>query len=305
MRFLSGQRVSLASLLGVACLLAVPSAVAQGNESSGEAGCLSDHEHSQVLRMDGKLLEARAALRRCSASACPGIVRSDCTEWLAEVTQQVPSIVLSVTSDKGEEKHVRVTLDDQPLTDTIDGKAVELDPGAHDLKFDLEGWPTQTVHVVIRESERNRIIEARFEKEKPPSPASPATLPAGPAEPTGPRPVPVVTYVFGVLALGAAGTGTYLGITTRQKFDQAKSDCGPNCPSSRADPIRLRAILADSSFGVALISAGLATYFYVTRPVVADNNPKHDKGAKDAAFSPSFDLGFTPTSASFQLRGEF
>jgi hypothetical protein len=223
----------------------------------------------------------------------------------------VPSIVLTVTSDKGAETQAHVTMDDQPLTEEIGGKPIEVDPGAHDLRFEIKGWPPQTIHVVVREGERNRIIEARFEKAKPPPPTTAGGFPAGPVEPTGPRPVPAATYVFGVLALGAAGMGTYFGLTTKQKFDEAKADCGPNCPASRADPIRLRAILADASFGTAVVSAGFAAYFFFTRPVVPDESPAKDKGSKKkpatkkSELIPRFDVGVGEGNAMFQLRGEF
>jgi hypothetical protein len=41
-------------------------------------------------------------------------------------------------------------------------------------------------------------------------------------------------------------------------------ECAPTCDRSRLDPIKTKINIADISFGVAILSAGVATYFFLT-----------------------------------------
>ncbi len=259
--------------LGAALLLSAAQAVAQtsseavAKESEEDIGlaCLKSHERSQQLDFAGDLLQAREALRDCSKPACPDLVRADCLEWLVNLQRKVPSLVFSTRSSRGPEPGARVYLDGQLVPDAATGNAIEINPGPHDIRFELEGFAPQSQRVILPIGEKRRVIEAVFvsNEPEPPKPA-PRTSPTTTSKTS--RPVPVATYVFGGIALAAAGAGTYLGLTTLDEFDEAQNSCGPDCSEQRVDEIRRRGLLSDVFFGVGLVSAGLSAYFYFTRP---------------------------------------
>ena len=62
------------------------------------AECTAWHATGQKLRYGSKLLESREPLRGCSHEACPELVRTDCTAWLLEVQQSLPSATFTASS---------------------------------------------------------------------------------------------------------------------------------------------------------------------------------------------------------------
>src|SRR3954465_1687817 len=102
--------------------------------------CVSAAEKAQRLRGANKLLQARASLLICSRDVCPGVVRSDCTRWRAEVEASVPTIVLRAQDPRGQDlTDVKVWLDGTPLADKVDGLPLEIDPGQHVLTGEHAG----------------------------------------------------------------------------------------------------------------------------------------------------------------------
>jgi len=99
--------------------------------------CADAYETSQSLRDDGKLLKSREQLRLCARAECPDAVAKTCAEWLTEVEQRIPSIVLSAKNGSGVDQiDVRVTMDGADLTSKLEGRAVEVDPGVHTFVFE-------------------------------------------------------------------------------------------------------------------------------------------------------------------------
>jgi len=80
-------------------------------------------------------------LRQCADAACPAVIQADCTKWLTELEQSVPTIVIVARSEQGDETDVNVFLDGRPWIHHLDGKPVELDPGAHQLRFEHASRP--------------------------------------------------------------------------------------------------------------------------------------------------------------------
>ncbi len=125
--------------------------------------CLASHALAQSLRKRAKLLNARQELRSCSAQHCPGIVRTDCVGWLEEVQKEVPSIVVAGADRDGDDTtDIQVYLDDQLVAEQLDGRALELDPGTHKLRFELDDAEPIRQTLVARQGERHRLITANF-----------------------------------------------------------------------------------------------------------------------------------------------
>jgi hypothetical protein len=234
--------------------------------------CLANHEQAQVKRIEKKLVAARNAARACAVTACPAAVRSDCTEWVSELSKLIPTLLLVAESASGELENVKVTLDGVPFTEKLDGTALEVEPGPHFLHFEYRNEPPIDRRVDVPEGEKSLMVRVRFAGEPLPAqpvplaPSPPRTEPV-PREP-GERPIPLLTYIFGGLAVVSAGTSAVVAAGAFSERSAASDECAPNCDAERVDAIHNRFLLADIAGGVALASAGLATYFYFTRPEV-------------------------------------
>ncbi len=91
-------------------------------------------------------------------------------------------------------------------------------------------------------------------------------MPEGPP----PRPVPTSVFVFGGLTL--AGAGAFIGVGLAGRANRApldKARCAPNCNANHPgndSALRRDDIVADVGHGVAVVSLGVATVLYLTRP---------------------------------------
>ena len=213
--------------------------------------CIAAYEDAQRRRNRGDLIEAREALKVCSRDVCPAIARTDCTGWLAELRVDVPTIVVGARFEGGRDViDVKVFLDGKPLADRIEGRAVEVNPGVHTLRFELQGREPVEERVSILVGERNRKVIVTIPDPTPPAPA--------PKPSSG---IPTMTYVLGgVGALGLAGFG-FLGLTGLSREGDL-DDCKPSCASGDVDAVRTRYLAADISLVVGLAALGGATYFY-------------------------------------------
>lgn len=190
---------------------------------------------------------------------------------MAEISKLIPTLLLVAESGSGELENVRVTLDDKLLTEKLDGAAIEVEPGSHVLRFEYKNEPPVARLVNVAEGERSVMVRARFAGEPrpappagPPVPVAPRTAPR-PREP-GERPIPLLTYVFGGVAIVAGGASAVVAAGAFSEPNAAREECAPTCDGERIDSIRSRFRAADALGGIAIASAGLATVFYFTRP---------------------------------------
>ncbi len=248
-----------ASLAGSA---APPSALAQDKQT-----CAAAHEEAQVLRLKGNLKGSREKLKSCSRDACPALVRNDCVTWLDQVERSMASIVVEAQKGGSDLVDVRVYFDGVLVASRLNGKAIEVEPGEHLLRFETGGAKPLQRQVVIREGEKSRLVSVRFDdgsaaSKPPPPPAAPG--PVAP-EPELERPVPPGVYVFGALGLaGLAGFATFGLIGKGEVSDLDK--CKPACERDEVDSARNKYLLANASLsvgGAALVGAGV---WYLLRP---------------------------------------
>lgn len=121
--------------------------------------CAEAYEQAQVTRNSGKLKESEEQLRVCVRDVCPDFVKADCGQWLSDVRREMPSIILMVTDGSGNEiTDVTVAMDGTVLTQALDGKALEVNPGPHEITFERQG-AKRSERVSIRQGEKNRVIK--------------------------------------------------------------------------------------------------------------------------------------------------
>ena len=232
------------------------------------AQCLADHEQAQDARLAGQLLSARAALRKCSAAACPSLVSRDCVQWLSDVEQQIPSVIFRAARDGEDVVKLRVREGDKLLTDSLTGSPLELNPGPHHFIAELPGFPAQDATYVLQAGDKGRVVRFDFSSPKPLPPAPALTPPPEPLPVPLHRPIPKLTYALGGVSLAATVTGVVLGglaLSTRQ---DVRDDCAPLCKDRDVTSVKHLGLGADIAFAVAILGGGATVYSYVTRPSV-------------------------------------
>jgi len=236
--------------------------------------CVSQHERSQLLRQEGQLLEARTLLLECARVECAPAIRGDCVRWQQELQLSVPSLVFAATLDGQDHSEVSVSMEGRVIAQHLDGRALELDPGEYDFKFESASGQTLSRRITVREGEKARLVtvvfvsagvEAPAESPAPPAPAPPVVYTE--------RPVPVIAYALGGLALVATGSWVYFGTSALEKERDASEQCAPFCSTDKTDDIRMRVWAADVSAAVAVTAAAAALYTYWTRPEVSAPEP--------------------------------
>jgi hypothetical protein len=206
----------------------------------------------------------------------------------------MPSLAFEIVLDGKDIADAKITEGNRVVTESISGVAYEMDPGVHKFKAEIPAHDPIETTVVVREGEKNRVIRSDF--------TPPPVFPPGggilPPKPTGPRPIPPAAWVFGGVAVVAAGVGTTFGLLARgKKSDLDKLGCSPFCTESQVSSMKSMALVADIGFGAAIVSAGVATVLFVTRPVVLPKDKK-ETGLEPAAF-----IG--PGYQGVGLRGSF
>ena len=242
--------------LSLAAMLTTTGALADDNT------CIQSYEQTQTLRRAGKLREARAEAAKCAAETCPAVLAKDCTKWLSEIDQSIPTVVFEVKSASGEElTNVRVLEDGNVLAEKLDGKSVTLDVGPHTFRFEStegKGLPNEQ-KMVIHEGDKNRKISVTL--------ASPASVKSTPAEKPE-RPIPIATYVFGGAAIVSLGVGTVFALGGASKESDLDA-CRPACSADAVNDASTSYAVADILLTAGVVSAIAAATIFVTRPTVS------------------------------------
>src|SRR5262249_54424310 len=158
----------------------------------------------------------------CSREPCPGLLQRDCAAWLANLDTRLPSVVVSAQDPDGHDTaEVKVTLDQTPLLERLDGKAIPLDPGEHLLRFERQGSPPVEEKVIAREGEQRRVLAVHFERAKGSTPVTPP--------PPQQKGVPAAVWILGGAGLAFGGAFTALGVIAKNDRDHLRATCAPAC----------------------------------------------------------------------------
>lgn len=275
-------------------------ASAQTSASSDQDSCVSGHEKAQELRLAGRLIESKRALLTCAEEQCPSIVRADCVRWLEDIESAIPTIVIVAVADSGDEIDVSVTIDGNLITRQLNGQPIELDPGVHAMRFERAGSAPQVSKINLGQGEKNRIVRLDFRTKEPAVGAvSRQAEPGATAPKPAPRPTPTLTYVLGAVALTATASTAYFGIGALHARSDAKS-CEPLCRSDVVDDVRHKALYADLSAIIAVVSAAGSLVLYESRPAIAAQaKPTLPLGVGQ------FSVGFSQNAVLTTLGGAF
>lgn len=224
--------------------------------------CLDAHRNAQELKQTGKLLEAQEHLAICSSGSCPGVVITDCGNWLAELEQTTPSMVFELRLDGKEASLAKVFVDDKPVVDRT--HAVKVNPGRHAVRVELPPFEPHEEDVVLPEGQRMRLISVQFTTK--PKEAAPAPVETAPPPKQLVRPTPVIVYplaALGVIGLGGFGAFTFLGKSEQTK---AEDGCAPRCSDADLSKMKRWYTIGDISAGVGAAALLGAAIVYLARP---------------------------------------
>jgi hypothetical protein len=237
---------------GLASLLA--SGVARGE---GKAACVEAHEHGQEVRLANRWVEARRMFLACAQPICPPLVVQDCTRWEDELSQRIPSVVVSAKRADGTDlDDVALFVDGARIGERLPIVPIPLDPGEHVLRFVHAGWGAVERRLILHDGEHDRRVEVMLEP-----PARPAT---DSGRSSG---APVAAYVAtGVGAVAAITSVVFLVLGKVDEHDLAASPCGQagNCTDGQVEPIRVDYIVSGITAGVAVVAVGIAAWQFLS-----------------------------------------
>jgi hypothetical protein len=229
--------------------------------------CLTAHTEGQKARRAGHLLEAKRQFLSCAATSCPDLTKQQCVPWLAEIEQRIPTVVLDVRDDRGRDiGAVRVFIDDQLVTEHLDGRSMPLDPGDHRFRIEARGFAPVAQSFLLREGEQARAIHMKLVSPHAREPLPPEKKSAG---------IPWPSYVLGGVALLGFAGGTYFFFSGKNDVSDLRSSCAPHCDESDVDSARAKIRAADVLLGVGVVALGAATFIALNH-----DSPKSSESAR-------------------------
>jgi len=145
--------------LSIACF-AGPARARRHTEARADSPVCSGAYGRALERVqEARLEEAQELFAVCARTACSEVMRRECAARRAQLDADIPSIVPLVTDNAGEPRVlVEVRVDGVLVTSRLDGRAVAIDPGKHELAFSNDDGVFATRHLMVVEGERNRPI---------------------------------------------------------------------------------------------------------------------------------------------------
>lgn len=178
----------------------------------------------------------------------------------------MPTVVFRVSSPDGAvPAQVTLAIDDQPAT-PLDGRAVSMDPGAHEVTLAASGFVTAHKHVVVSEGEKLHgeaveLLPLSVSEGKPEAVAV-VQAPKQVAQPRRWLSTPVLIASSVAVAAGAAALT--LGLKARSD-DRGLDSCTPDCARETVDHVRREYLWTNVSIGIAVAGAATAAILWAVR----------------------------------------
>jgi hypothetical protein len=223
--------------------------------------CVDAFGKGQDAREAGQLAQAGKLFLACAQPACPAIVQSECARSADEITRLQPSVTF-VARDGAQNDlpETSVFLDGAPVATRLgDGKAHDVDPGRHEVRF-VHAGKEVTMTVVVNQGEKGRGVVGVFPAPAAAAPAASSSWPApatsiaptsapAPEAPEMKRsPGPLVLVGLGAAAMVAGGVLVGVGLA---KVPAACSLATNECTAPPKDPA-----FAQAASGVSMANLG-------------------------------------------------
>jgi hypothetical protein len=262
--------------------------------------CTRAHSTGQREAMAGNLKKASQLFASCGAMEdCPRPIRDECVELFRDVERNIPTVILTATDESGKDStDVRVYVDEKILTDGLAGRAISFDPGLHRFKFVFGNGEVVKNEVLIREGEKNRVVAAR-QVSKNNDEYGALTIEENTRATQPFDSLPIGFWITaGVSAVSFTSFGVFglMGYRAQSTLE----DCSPNCSTNREhdfDVMRRDYLIADISVVVSALTAGTATWLYLSSKPSQSHSVESPKSAKSSwMLVPAYSKGMASIS---------
>lgn len=207
----------------------------------------------------GRLPEAIAALRQYLDENPDADDRPQVETRIENLQVRVDATRIALRAN---EDGASVLVDGAAVGTTPLAEAIRVTPGAHELRVEKEGFRAFSLRVTVPVGEEV-AAEATLVSEAAPASGQPAT--AAPAASEGPR---LYTWVAAGVAGAAAIAGGAFGFLALGRRDDANAEATGDRPTydDARSSAETFALVADVSFGVAVVAAGTAIVLFTVEP---------------------------------------
>lgn len=199
----------------------------------------------------------------CSQESCPSVLRADCAGVLAEVRSALPTIVLAADDGNGRElTDVKVYAGSELLASTLDGRAIAVDPGTFELRFERAGQPAVVASRTIREGEKSRVIRVSLGG----GASSSGAVGRGPTSEVQATRSAAGWAVPGALAaVGLAGVGVaiYTRLHFDRRVDELRTTCAPECTQGQRSDLSGTLVTSNVALGVGIGALALTAVAWI------------------------------------------
>lgn len=250
------------ALVGIGLYSLLTTKVASADPAFDKRACVDAHAKAQELRNGKQLVASKQQLLVCAREDCPALVRQACSDLLGAVTQETPSIAVSVALPGGEAvTDATISVDGVPWL--VLGSARDLDPGLHEVRVvhPTHGELRRTI-TVLEGKKSQEVSLVLGVAQLPSAPPAPAAPPA--AAERSLLPPPGAFVLFG-LSLASLGVGTALGVVSLGQEDEAfAAEADGTLTQEQLDDLELSRLGADIGlFGGGALLLGGAIYWIV------------------------------------------
>jgi len=231
--------------------------------------CVQAFGSAQRLKREGKLKARRAELIVCAQASCPEIVAAKCGEWLQDAAKAQPSVLLVVKDVGGDVVDFELTINGELVATELAGRALELDPGTHDIEVRRPSLGRSVKRkVVVSEGEQGRRVEIDFAP--PRAPLKPPLRIAAETRSPFARVHPV-TWVGFNMALVGATVGSVTGALALTRAADLEEACGGNvCSETQRGEYDEGVALAHASTASLVVAGVGAALGVITLPLLYD-----------------------------------
>lgn len=252
--------------------------------------CAQAAEAGQELRDKGRLLDALAQFQRCARDSCPSVITGDCVRFATQTDALLPSAVFRVIDEQGRDlTAVTVSVDGKVVTRTVGGRAYAVDPGPHQVRFEIEGRPPISAKFVAVEGEKARPVQVTLH--------DPRGVSATKDEPPGLGGPPVASWILGGVGVASLGGFAYFGLNAKSEHDDLEATCGlsATCSDDQVDGFRRKAVVADVLLGVSVASLAAAGVVWAVS----------EEPSREVSSASSLSLVVQPSGGTLAWRGVF
>jgi hypothetical protein len=223
--------------------------------------CVAAFDHGQRAQSDRALRRAQSELIVCSQESCPAVLRVDCAGVLADVLAALPTLVFAADDGHGHElTDVKVYMGNQLLAASLDGRALAVDPGTFELRFERAGEKPANVTLTIREGEKRRVVRVSLGGADPTIP-----LRQGARGQTAERKTLgwVLPGSLAVTSLAAFGVSLYERLHFSNRVDELRGSCAPDCTSEQRSQLSGLVVTSNVALaiGVSALTLAVVTWF--------------------------------------------